>query len=345
MPQERKLLSQKNARAGISPQYGPGTKILKEITGVFLPDLAAAVTDGAIDGLVQSGFIRTFKEGAQVEQGDIGDLVGKIAKIIEITLTNQNFFLLYKKGFRSKQHKLIVLPLRYAKDVETQGIIGKEVRVAFEVPQEGKSKPLCFDLSLRVKHPETWIGAIEQAIREILPTPLEEKVLCSIKVSRRGRHALYLTQKRVIVARTTISWLSMALVLVSAVFGLFSLLAGIDAYMHPSESRALALTLFTIGSILVGGPLSIALSVMKRRFKKLGKSPPEDVLTANKKNFDIPYHDITRVEMKKGKIGFPHKIKIITDSEKHEFSIIGKKQLERDVGFIRSVLPDKVYVD
>jgi len=90
--------------------------------------------------------------------------------------------------------------------------------------------------------------------------------------------------------------------------------------------------------------LSIARSVMKLRFKKLSELPPESVLTANKKNFEIPNHDITRVEVKKGRIGFPHRIKILTNSERHEFSIIGKKQLERHVRFIHSVLPDKVYV-
>lgn len=342
MAQERKLLSQKNAKAGISPKYGSGAKILKEITGVFLPDLAAAITDGAIDGWVQSGFIRTFKEEAQVEQGEIGDLVGKFVKMTEITLTNQNLFLLYKKGFRSKQQKLIVLPLRYAIEVETQGIIGKEVQVNFEVPQKGKSEPQRFNLGLGVKHPETWVGTIDQAILEILPMPTKEKILRSIEVSRRrsGQHVLCFTQKRVIVARTQMSWLLALLITISVSFGAFFLAMGLVlAPDYPRESPIF----LTIGLILTAGPISITFSLTKWRFKKLRESPPESVLTANKKNFEIPYHDITRIEMKKGRIIVPIKIKIITNSEEHEFAL-GKKQLERLVRFIRSVIPDKVHI-
>ena len=75
-------------------------------------------------------------------------------KCKRITLTNENFYLFYTKGFRSKQKKLIVIPLKYAKDIRTQGIFRKEVFVSFEVPQKEEKKSMFFDLVLRVFFPD-----------------------------------------------------------------------------------------------------------------------------------------------------------------------------------------------
>lgn len=342
MPQERKLLSQKNGKAGISPKYGSGAKILKEITGFFLPDLAAAITNGSINGWVQSGFIRTFKEGVQVEQGDIGDLVGKFVGMTEITLTNQNFFLVYKKGFRSKQQKMIVLPLKYATDVETEGIVLKEVHVKFEVPHREKKKPLRFDLGLGVTRPETWLGTVEQAIRAILPIPIEEKILGGIEVGKPRSHGLYFTQKRAIVARTYLSFIWILLTFLLMVLGTFVTMAGLIGMIEGYGGSPQIF--FLIGVALLSGLLLVAFSAEKRRFKKLSKLPPEGVLMDDKKNFEILYSDITRLHIKKGRIVFADKLEILTDSKKHKFSVKRKKQFGRHLRLIRFVLPEKVYV-
>jgi hypothetical protein len=175
VPSERELLTQKFGKAGLSFKSGLGALIIKEVFGHFLGD-ASFLTDGAVDGLVENSFIKTITEEKQVVQGDVGDIANKFIGMQRITLTDQNFYLFYKKGFRSNQIKLIVLPLKYAKDVRTQGIIGKEVHIAFEVPWKEENKTVFFELDLGVFGADMWMNTIKCAISEPLLDTTEEKI-------------------------------------------------------------------------------------------------------------------------------------------------------------------------
>jgi uncharacterized protein YneR len=163
MSEEHKILSAtEEAKVALYPKYGLGASILKGVTGFFLGVVPRYFTHKAIDNWSKSGFFKTLKEGTQVEQGDIKDIIEKQVKLMELTLTNQSFFFLYEKGFMSKQQKLIVFPLEHAKTVASHK--NKSVTIGYDVPQEGKDKPQHFDLIINVKDADNWAKAIKDLI-------------------------------------------------------------------------------------------------------------------------------------------------------------------------------------
>jgi uncharacterized protein YneR len=163
MSEERKLLSATEAKVGLYPKYSLGASILKGVTGFFLGVVPRYFTSKAIDSWSKSGFFKTLKEGTEIDQGDIKDILEKKIKLVELTLTNQNFFFLYEKGFMSKKQKLIVLPLEHAKTASSHK--GKSVTIGYDVPQEGKDKPQHFDVILEVKDSDNWAKTINDVIR------------------------------------------------------------------------------------------------------------------------------------------------------------------------------------
>jgi len=157
--------------------------------------------------------------------------------------------------------------------------------------------------------------------REEIPTV--EEVLGGIEVTEWYKHfGLYFTLNRVIVAKTG---------------GRSPLIIAV----------VIAVILFLTTGVLVGAiPLAIIIGILGKllakragkKFKELSKLSPEGILTADKKNFGIPYPDIIRVEMKK------NKIIIFATKKEHKFGIRRKKEFESYLNLIRSVLPNKTYV-
>jgi hypothetical protein len=309
--------------------------VIKEIFGYILGSLAI-LTDVAVDGLVEDGFLKTIKVGAQIEQGDLEDIVNKCIKTTEITLTDQNFFILYKKGFRSKQQKLIVLPLKYARDARTQGIIGKEVVVTFEVPRKEKTETISFNFALGVQNPQVWVNTIKYAIAATSLTTLEEKALGTIEIAKRGKYGLYFTQKRVIVAKSHLSFKWLALIIPAIIVGVFLLFAMPIAFLAGYRGSDISIYI-GIGLTLTFVPYLQFQSSMRRISKKLSKLGPEEILRDDKKNFEIPYNDITRVELKHGR---SNKIKISTKSENYDFGIMNKELFNYQKLLVRLVLPE-----
>ena len=162
MSEEQKLLSCIEAKVGLYPKRSTGALILKGVAGFFLGVVPRLVTFKAIDNWSKSGFFKTMREGTQIEQGDIKDIVDKQIKLTELTLTNQNFFFLYEKGFVGKKQKLIVFPLEHAKNAVAHK--GKSTIVAYEVPQEGKDKIQHFNLVLSVKDADNWAKTVNDII-------------------------------------------------------------------------------------------------------------------------------------------------------------------------------------
>ena len=74
---------------------------------------------------------------------------------------------------------------------------------------------------------------------------------------------------------------------------------------------------------------------------------PKTVLAADNNNFELPYSDITKVEMKKGGFSSAHgaragKMVISTHEKKQEFEIPYGQKFEDCVNVVRSVMPDRL---
>jgi len=214
-------------------------------------------------------------------------------------------------------------------------------------------------------------------------TPIDEKVLRSIEVGRRGlssRLGLYFTEKRVIVALAGVSSLWLIPIVVSALVGFLFILAVIILFTYPSfvldlleifprELGTIGRLIFatfvgrvvflTIGLVLIIAPRILITRAMRKKFENLSRLPPKDILMADKRNFEIPYPKIARIEIKKawGRGAFgTSKIRILTSEKKHEFwfvRLVGflgyegayeRLKLKEYADFIRSILPNKTYV-
>ena len=214
-------------------------------------------------------------------------------------------------------------------------------------------------------------------------TPIDEKVLRGIEVGRRAlssRSGLYFTEKRVIVARTGVSnlWLipngvfalvSLLFILVVIILFIYPPFVLLLLEIFPRELSTIVRVIFdtfagrviflTIGLMLIISPRILLTRTMRKKFENLFRLQPKDILMADKKNFEIPYPEIARIEIKKarGRGAFgTSKIRILTNEKKHEFwfvRVIGflgfegayeRLKLKEYEDFIRSILPNRTYV-
>jgi hypothetical protein len=131
---------------------------------------------------------------------------------------------------------------------------------------------------------------------------MKEEVLITIETG--GNEALFFTSNRVVVARlvgTATSW------------GLAAALGGIFGTIAESKMR-------------------------DKKLNELRKLSPESILTDNKKNFAIPYTEITEVELGK-------KLKITAGGwHVHKFGLLKSKERESYANTLRPVLGDKLVV-
>jgi len=165
MSEEQKIFSAEEAKVGLYPKYGIGASILKGVSGYFLGVVPKYFTHKAIDNWSRSGFLKAVREGTDIEQGEIKDIVENQVKLQELALTNQNFYFLYEKGFFSKKQKLIVFPLEHAKTVEAHK--EKSVTIGYDVPREGKEKAQHFDLIINVKAANRWAEKIKETLKNV----------------------------------------------------------------------------------------------------------------------------------------------------------------------------------
>lgn len=151
---EEKILSQEKALVSLIPKRGRGGKFLRGFSWI---------AGGLILRHFQtSRFLKSFKKG-EVEAGDIKDMADKVLKLRELTLTNKNIVMLYRKGTLRKKDRLIALPLEYAKSVEEKGRMRKFLQIGFEVPSE-EEKPVNFDLKVWVNRREVWLDELSRII-------------------------------------------------------------------------------------------------------------------------------------------------------------------------------------
>lgn len=335
MSHETKLLSQKNARAGLFTKHG--ASFFKDVIGVFLGDLAD-LADAAIDGWIQSDFVTHFEESVETKQGDIEDILGKFSKMTEIALTDQNFLLLYKKGIISKKQKLIMIPLKNATDVETMGWLTKSVLVTFEVPQKEKERVFRFALALGVKHSEMWIKAIEQAIGK---TPRIMEATRGIPAKRFG---LIFTENSIIGVKISVAFaLRLLGAIISAIgfFLLFGIFVVMTTYRNIIPPTPLEWMLVLAAAF--GPPIIYSLKSRSNRLK-LNDEHPELLLNESKDNFQINHDSVVSVEIFKGGLIRRSKVRIQTSKQLYELKF-DKKRFDRYFGLTRSVFQDKVKTD
>ena len=67
----------------------------------------------------------------------------------------------------------------------------------------------------------------------------------------------------------------------------------------------------------------------------------EELIKAYKDNFTIPYSDIERVEMSKGGLPSPTRIRFLTAGKTYSFNLLERKRFGEYVDLIRTISPKK----
>ena len=99
------------------------------------------------------------------------------------------------------------------------------------------------------------------------------------------------------------------------------------------------------GGKLLGGTINKYFE--KRKDKSLGDLNLDEILNENKKNIEIPYSSINRIEIKTPRsiksMGLKViKMKIVTSDKEYEMKIKENEQFDSSLELIKSVLPDKL---
>lgn len=115
-----------------------------------------------------------------------------------------------------------------------------------------------------------------------------------------------------------------------------------DRVIASKISGTLGLTLSALGGVLG----EVGRADIRRRVSEVSEEAPtmsaEDILSADKDNFAIPYSDIKGVEAKKGGLLSPTSIRFTTTDKKYQFNILEKKKFDEYKEMLRTVLPEKV---
>lgn len=90
----------------------------------------------------------------------------------------------------------------------------------------------------------------------------------------------------------------------------------------------------------VGG--IIEKKAIQKRSEEMKKLSVESILTADKKNFDIPYIEVNKVEMKKPGMLSGGIIKIFTNTKKYQFVLQNKKSYENYLNLMTSLFNVKL---
>jgi hypothetical protein len=103
-----------------------------------------------------------------------------------------------------------------------------------------------------------------------------------------------------------------------------------------------------VAGLVAGGAVGqwLAIRSDKKKAQELKQQDIEEILKADKKNYEIPYSETLKVEMKKlSRFSWPYstEIKFTTDKKKRKFKLKNVK-FEEAIELFRALLPDKVDV-
>jgi hypothetical protein len=166
MSEEKQILSTKEgAIVTAAIEYDKSSKMVKEVSSWILGPIPNYFIQNKIAGKASN----SLKGNANIQQGEMKDIIGKLVKLKELTLTNLAFHLVYESGLISKQEKLIILPLEHAKSVTTYDVLRRKwFNVKYEVPQQEKAgPPQRFSLAVAVSNNTDWSKAITELIGSV----------------------------------------------------------------------------------------------------------------------------------------------------------------------------------
>ena len=99
-----------------------------------------------------------------------------------------------------------------------------------------------------------------------------------------------------------------------------------------------------VGTFAAIGFVSLALNkhLAKKKSKNLTDINPDEILNENKRNIEIPFSSVKRVELKKPGRLKGAKMKIVTSDEEYSMNIKEKDEFDDYLELIESVLADKL---
>lgn len=97
-------------------------------------------------------------------------------------------------------------------------------------------------------------------------------------------------------------------------------------------------------AFLIGGALGVGIAKHRatRKYRKLSDVSAEAILAYSRKNYAIPYAEITKVEMNKPSVLLRGNTIISTTGKEHKFWMTKKREFMNQVDLLSSVLPDKI---
>lgn len=142
-----------------------------------------------------------------------------------------------------------------------------------------------------------------------------EEILGIINPGFGSTRTLVFTSSRIIVAKTVSSFIGIA----GAVVGFFvgSLLFNL------------------LGGIVIATVLWLVFTKLAKP-KYVGHMPPDEILKNHRSNFEIPYTNIVRVDLRRGTLT------VLTAGGRKRFSIADGKIFQSNVSIVRRALPDKL---
>ena len=112
-----------------------------------------------------------------------------------------------------------------------------------------------------------------------------------------------------------------------------------------TSDRVIMLKLAGFLTILAGGLGVIGQlydQAVSKKLSELTGMSFDELLRSDKDNYSIPYSDIVKVDMKKGRFFSSRNIWISTATEKHIFVLLKKEEFKNYVNIVSAALADKV---
>jgi hypothetical protein len=168
MEEEWRILStSEKAKVGLLPKHGTGFAVALVLTGPLIWGALFEASKRKAVSFSKGSFFNSVKNISDVTPGEFKDIVNNWVTLKELILTNKNFHFLYEKGTFTKKLRAMGFPLQGAKTVISHK--NKDLTVSYEVLEEGKKKPHCFNLVLEVSDADKWAKEIQNLIS--LPPP------------------------------------------------------------------------------------------------------------------------------------------------------------------------------
>ncbi len=97
-----------------------------------------------------------------------------------------------------------------------------------------------------------------------------------------------------------------------------------------------------LGAAFEFGGILMAKSRAKRRTEKLRETPPDDVLIAHRKNYEIPYSQVSNAELDDSSVVVSGTLTMTTITDTYEFVLTNRDSYQEQADILKSGLKDKL---